>query len=265
MVGTKRGDAWSSGDAYEAYIGRWSRVTARDFVAWLGVGPGLRWLDVGCGTGALSAAVIDHADPAGLLGIDASPAYAEEAQRRVADPRARFECRNADSVTGTGQFDVAVSGLVLNFLADPGAVIDAMARAVDPGGVVAAYVWDYAGRMELLRMFWDDAVLLDPSARDLDEGVRFPGCDPDSLAQLWHGAALGSVETTAIDVETTFADFDDYWSPFLGGQGPAPGYVSSLSEPQRLALRDALRDALPIAADGSISLIARAWAVRGHR
>jgi hypothetical protein len=147
----------------------------------------------------------------------------------------------------------------------PGRVVVERTRIVRPGGIVAAYVWDYAGQMQLMRFFWDAAVVLDPTARDLDEGRRFPLCQPEPLKQLFLAAGLHNVEVRAIDIPTDFRDFDDYWSPFLGSQGPAPGYAMSLSEEQRVALREHIRASLPIAEDGSIRLIARAWAVRGRR
>jgi SAM-dependent methyltransferase len=260
------GEAWSSGDAYDGYVGRWSRVVAHDFVAWLKAAPGGRWLDVGTGTGALSAAVFERAAPVEVVGVDRSAEYVAAARRRLPHPRARFEVGDAgesDALMRGAPFDVAVAGLVLNFLPDPAATVGAMRRAVRPGGTVAAYVWDYAGRMEMMRCFWDAAGRLDRAAGDLDEGRRFPLCDPEPLAALWSSAGLGSVATTAIDAPTRFADFGDYWAPFLGGQGPAPGYVMSLPDERRVALRDAVRAALPVAPDGSISLVARAWAVRG--
>jgi hypothetical protein len=120
--------------------------------------------------------------------------------------------------------------------------------------------------MQLMRRFWDAAVALDPAARELDEGRRFGAiCRPEHLADLFHDAGLHRVETCAVDVPTVFRDFADYWTPFLGGQGPAPGYAMALSEDRRAALRERIRADLPIAADGSIPLVARAWAVRGER
>jgi hypothetical protein len=139
-----------------------------------------------------------------------------------------------------------------------------MARAVRPEGLVAAYVWDYAGKMELMRHFWNAAVELDRAAMELDEGRRFPLCQPSPLTELFTQAGLREVQVLPIDVPTRFRDFDDYWTPFLGGQGPAPGYAMSLSEERREVLRDRIRARLPIASDGSIELIARAWAVRGR-
>jgi hypothetical protein len=155
-----------------------------------------------------------------------------------------------------------VSGLVLNFVPDPAAAVTAM-RDAAPDGVIAAYLWDYAGRMELMRHFWDAAVALDPVAADLDEGRRFGICWSERLEALWREAGPVDVTTRAIDVPTVFSDFDDYWTPFLGGQGPAAGYAMSLDPQRRNALRDRIRAGLPIAPDGSISLVARAWAVRG--
>lgn len=140
-----------------------------------------------------------------------------------------------------------------------------MIRAVRKGGTVAAYVWDYAGQMQLMRYFWDAAVALDGAALALDEGSRYPLCKPEPLRQLFQTADLGEVGVTLIDVVSTFRNFDDYWSPFLGGQGPAPSYAMSLSEERRVALRERIRLTLPIASDGSIHLIARAWAVHGVR
>jgi hypothetical protein len=129
--------------------------------------------------------------------------------------------------------------------------------------VVAAYLWDYAGEMKFMRHFWDAAVALDPAARDFDQGALYLICKPGPLEALFRSAGIEEVEVRAIDVPTVFRDFDDLWSPFLGGTGPAPGYVASLSEERRAALRERIRADLPIAADGSIPLVARAWAVRG--
>ncbi|GAA3447756.1 hypothetical protein Pve01_63180 [Planomonospora venezuelensis] len=156
-----------------------------------------------------------------------------------------------------------VSGLALNFVPEPRRAAAELARVVAPGGVAAAYVWDYAEGMAMMRYFWDAAAALDPAAAGLDEGRRFSWCRPEPLGRLWEEAGLGGVEVRAVEVPTAFADFDDYWEPFLGGQGTAPGYVASLAGEQRLALRDLLRSRMPYGPDGSIRLTARAWAVRG--
>lgn len=259
-------DPWIAGDRYEPYVGRWSRRVAAVFLDWLDVGAGRDWLDVGCGTGALAGAIAAKTDPRSVLGVEPSPGFVAYARARLADPRVRIESGDAQSLPlADASVDVAVAGLVLNFVPQPERAVTEMARATRPGGTVAAYVWDYAEGMSLMRLFWDAAVALDAAAQPLDEGLRFALCRPDPLARLFESAALRDVEVRPIDVATDFTDFDDYWSPFLGGQGPAPGYVASLDDRARTQLRERLRTRLPVDADGSIRLVARAWAVRGRR
>jgi SAM-dependent methyltransferase len=256
---------WASGVAYEPYVGRWSRLVAREFLAWLAAPPGSRWLDVGCGTGALSATILALARPATVTGIDASEEYAAYAREQIGDARAEFRQGDAQALPfPDASFDATVSGLVVNFLPQPSRGLAEMARVTRPGGLVAVYVWDYAGEMQLMRHFWDAAAALDPAALELDEGRRFPVCRPENLQRLLTEAGMRDVGVRAVDVPTVFRDFDDYWSPFLGGQGPAPGYVVSLTEVRRAALRERIRAALPISVDGGIQLTARAWAARGR-
>ena len=259
-------DVWASGDAYEPYVGRWSRLVAREFLAWLAVPPGAAWLDAGCGTGALTSVILADAAPARVEAVDPALPYVRFAESRVHDPRVVFINADAQALPQpTQSIDAAVSALALNFIPDPRVAVAEMTRVTAVGGVIAAYVWDYAGEMQLMRRFWDAAAALDPHAATLDEARRFPICHPAALGSLFRGARLQNVETRAIDVPTRFADFDDYWRPFLGGQGPAPTYAMGLTEERRAALRERIRGALPVAADGSIDLIARAWAVRGRR
>jgi len=263
------GDAkerWASGDLYEPYVGRWSRLVARDFLAWLDAPAGLDWLDVGCGTGALAQTVAERCAPKRLAGIDPSDNFLDFARQRLS--RAGAELRQADAQDlpfARAAFDRVVSGLVLNFVPRQAQAVAEMARVARPGGAIALYVWDYADKMELMRTFWDAAVALDPQALELDEGRRFPVCRPEPLRRLFEAAGLGAVEARAIDVPTEFRDFDDYWTPFLGGKAPAPAYCMSLSEDARAALRHRLRAVLPAQPDGTIRLVARAWAVRGRK
>lgn len=257
---------WAAGDVYEPYVGRWSRLVAPQFIPWLGVGVGARWLDVGCGTGALSQTILQTAAPSAVKGVDRSPAFVAYAQARTQDARAHFEVGDAQALPEVdGAYDAAVSGLVLNFVPQPLQMVNEMQRAVRTGGVVALYVWDYAGKMQLMRHFWNAAGALDPEAVELDEGRHFPICQPAPLTALFEEAGLTQVEVRPIQIDTDFRDFDDYWLPFLGGQAPAPHYAMSLSEERRAALRERLRDSLPFALDGSIPLVARVWAVRGVR
>jgi SAM-dependent methyltransferase len=244
-------DVWTAGAEYEAYVGRWSRRVAERFVPWLGVPAGLWWLDVGCGTGALSAAA--RAAGATVTGVDPSRGFvAGLPDVVVGDARA---LPFAD-----GRFDVVVSGLALNFVPDPALALAEQTRVAASGATVAAYVWDYAEGMAMMRLFWDAAQEADPDAPD--EGPRFPLCDPGPLAALWQAADLTGVTVDAIEIPTTFTDFDDYWRPFLGGQGAAPAYLAAQPQAVQDRIRDLLRARLP---ERDIHLTARAWAVRGTR
>ena len=254
--------SWSDGKAYEHFMGRWSRQVAPRFVRWLRAAPERRWVDVGCGTGALTAAVLQEAAPVSVLGLDPSAGFIEEARRQVADARVQFEVGAAEEVP-PGVADVVVSGLMLNFTPDPAAALAAMAAAA-PGGTVAAYVWDYAGRMQLLRMFWDVACALDVAAIDLDEGQRFPLCEPNALRELWQRTGLTDISTASIEVETEFEDFEDLWAPFLEGTGAAPAYVATLGPSARTRLHDGLERMVHAEPNGRIRMHARAWAIQGR-
>lgn len=219
-------EEWSVGGAYRRYVGRWSRQVAEIFVPWLGAPAGQRWLDVGCGTGALTGPVLAIAEPASVVGVDRSRPFIAASRTRIGDPRATFHVGDAQALPlRGGRFDRVVSGLALNFVPDAARAVTEFTRVTAPGGSVAAYVWDYAAGMQLVRYFWDAAVALDPAAARLDEGQRFPLCQPEPLRQLWRDAGLA----------------DDH----------------------RRALRDLLRARLPTRPDGSIPLTARAWAVHG--
>jgi SAM-dependent methyltransferase len=258
-------DAWTSDQAYEPYVGRWSRVVAPRFVRWLPGGPALAWCDVGCGTGALAHAVLATEEPARVLGVDPSEEYLAAARGGAADPCFETAPGSATALpAGDAEFDRVVSALVLNFVPQPEQALVEMRRIVRAGGWIGAYVWDYAEGMQLIRRFWDAAIALDPGAAELDEGRRFPLCRPEPLRALFGAAGLLDVDVAEITVRIVFADFDAVWGPFLGGQGPAPGYCMALPEDRRQLLRERFRAQLPRQADGPISLDARAWAVRGR-
>jgi len=266
MVEIGEGQVWTSGEGYDRYVGRWSRIVARDFLQWLGVPPGASWLDVGCGTGALTETILASADPAALQGIDPSEAFVDHARRAISDPRASFGVGSAESLPfENGRFGGVASGLVLNFMPDHAAALGEMRRVSAQGGVVGAYVWDYAGKMEMMRYFWDAAAELDWLAESADEGARFALCRREALSEAFTAAGLQDVDVRAIDAASVFRNFDDFWSPFLSGQAPAPSYNMSLSEDKRGELRELIRSRLPIEKDGSIHLVARAWAARGRR
>lgn len=266
MPDTRSADVWAIGAAYEPYIGRWSRLVAPEFLAWLNAPANAGWLDVGCGSGALSEAILAHAAAARICAIDASPGFVAYARARIDDPRAELAVADARALPwDSSSFDAIVSGLVLNFVPQPERALAEMARVARRGATVATYVWDYAGGMQLIRFFWDAAIALDPSAAGADEANRFPLCSPAALEALWDDAGLQHVTSCAIEVPTHFRSFDDYWTPFLGGQGPAPSYAMRLDPEQRERLREQLRRTLPIDSHGGIALVARAWAIKGTR
>ncbi|WP_232665198.1 class I SAM-dependent methyltransferase [Pseudonocardia sp. TRM90224] len=262
--------AWDQCDAYERFMGRWSRPLAQQFLDQLPAAPGSTWCDVGCGTGALAHAVLATRQPAAVLGVDTSQPYLDAAERgapgSLLRPVLTTAHGNATAIPAADErFEHVVAGLVLNFVPDAAAALAEMRRVCVPGGLVGAFVWDYARGMQMLRRFWDAAVELDPAAHDLDEGVRFPICHPQPLRDLFTAAGLAGVTVNTIEIPMVFTDFDDFWTPFLGGQGPAGQYCSTLA-PDRLAtLRGRLRESIPEAADGSISLAGSAWAVHGTR
>lgn len=265
MTTSSSADTWSRGEDYERYIGRWSRLVAPRFLEWLDAPGNGRWLDVGCGTGALIDTILTVADPAEVEGIDTSAAHVSYAMNALHNARAIAKVADAREIPyDDRQFDVAVSGLALNFVPEPSEAVAEMVRVTRTDGLVAAYVWDYQGGMEMMRHFWEAANAADPDAAAFDEAARFAAiCHPETLSRLFTDAGLQAVETTAFDISTGFRDFDDVWQPFLGGQGTAPGYLVSRPADVQEAIREHLRAALPAAADGSITLTARALAVRG--
>jgi SAM-dependent methyltransferase len=257
-------DSWAAGASYEDFMGRWSRRLADRFVSWLDIPPGGHWLDVGCGTGSLTHAICTRADPASVTGCDPAAAFIQFAQDHNRDARATFDVAGVDHLPHRPDgFDCVASLLALNFFPDADLAVRDMGSVAGRGGTVSACVWDYAGGMEFLRHFWNVAATVDAAARALDEGERFPDCHPDGLTRLFRAGGLADVRCDAIEIPTTFASFEDYWKPFLGGTGPAPAFVASLDADRRAILSGRLEETLPRGPDGGIALMARAWAVRG--
>ena len=256
---------YADGAAYEKFMGRWSRLNGRDFVAWLGLPGGLRWLDVGCGTGALSEVILETCAPVALAGIDPSEAQIGLARSHIGDVRARFDVGDGRNLAfDDGPFDVAVAALVLNFIADRDTAVAEMRRVVRPAGTVAAYVWDFANRREIAQHFWKVAEAMDPEAAARAAATTYSASTtPQALSRLFAGAGLDGVETRAIDITVSFDDFDDYWSSNTGFASPVGNHAGALSPDDRTRLIDGLKAVLPIADDGRIGYEARAWAVRG--
>lgn len=255
---------WSGSDAYEQYMGRWSRQVVPLFLDWLNAPPDGAWIDIGCGTGVLSSAILNRCSPGRVVGVDPSEAFVGAARSEVDDPHFQCERGSGEALPhDDNEFTVAVSGLVLNFVGDKNQAVVEMRRVVSPGGIVGLYVWDYAGHMQIMRYFFDAATELDTRAQDFDDGVQAPVCRPAPLAHLFEGAGLKDVQVQALDIPAAFKDFDDYWTPFLGGTGSAPKYCTSLARDAQASLREKLRDRLPSGPDGEILLAVRAWAIKG--
>jgi ubiquinone/menaquinone biosynthesis C-methylase UbiE len=248
------------------FMGRWSNLVARKFLTWLAVPPGSSWLDVGCGTGSLTKLILETSQPKKVVSIDSSSGFIFYAQQSITNTVVSFQVGLAQALElKSNSVDAVVSGIMLNFVPQPETAIAEMIRVAKPGGTgtIGIFLWDYAEGMEMLRYFWDAAIELNKSANEYDEGIRFPLCKEGQLESLVKKTGLKQVETLPIGVPTRFKNFDDYWMPFLGNVGPAPSYVMSLGEKDRQNLKNKLRETLPIKQDGSISLMARAWAVKG--
>lgn len=257
-------DKWNNASLYESYVGRWSRLVAPKFLDWINQGDNLTWLDVGCGTGVLSDTIFKLKNPKRIIGIDSSESHIQFAKEHFKmNDRISFLVSDAANLPlEDNSIDVIVSGLVLNFVADIKKAIAEFKRVCRNNGMACGYVWDYSGKMEMMRYFWDAAISLSEDAFEKDEAVRFPNCNANKLRELFQSDGLSDVETTIIDVPTVFKDFDDFWTPFLSGQAPAPGYCMSLSEEARQKLKKKIFESLPVESDGSIHLIARAIAVK---
>jgi SAM-dependent methyltransferase len=244
-------------------MGRWSKLMAPIFLGWLNFPDNMNWLDIGCGTGALSEVIFSKCKPHYLCSVDPSAQFLEKAKGKNSF-KAEFLVGDASEIPlANDAVDVVVSGLALNFFPDLTRAFSEMKRVLKENGTIAAYVWDYADRMDFLRIFWDAACEVDVNATKYDEGIRFPVCNADKLKDIFQKAGLTHIETSYLDMDTVFKSFDDYWNPFMGGQGPAPGYLASLNEDLQNKVKTTLLKKLPVHQDGSIKLLARAIAIRG--
>jgi ubiquinone/menaquinone biosynthesis C-methylase UbiE len=256
-------DIWDRSDPYEYFMGRWSQLMAPVFLEWLNFPINMSWLDIGCGTGALSEAIYHGYKPANLSCIDPSTKFLVKAKEMLSD-KGDFMIGSASNIPKSDStFDIVVSGLALNFFPDIRSAFTEMKRVLKSNGTIAAYVWDYADRMDFLRLFWDAACRIDPEARKYDEGIRFQICNIKNLRDKFQEAGLSNIKTSFLDITTVFKNFADYWNPFMGGQGPAPSYLASLTKNLQEKIKSNLLTKLDIGADGSIKLLARALAIRG--
>ena len=246
-------------------MGRWSRLLAPLFVDWLDCPAAIDWLELGCGTGALTAAICDRADPRSVVACDPADQFLAYAAKELRDSRVTFVHAAADDFpfAAAGGYGSATSLLALNFFPSPMLALRRVCEACGPGAIVSACVWDYSGGMQFLRIFWDAAAHIDRGAATADEALRFPICTRANLLELFRDAGLLDVKCAALSIPTLFRDFDDYWRPFTAGIGPAPAFVQTLDGDEQDRLRLTLRNRLPFQPDGSIRMDARAWAIRG--
>ena len=258
-------DSWTSGNQYERFMGRWSKLISQKFLAWFSVPPSRVWLDVGCGTGSLTKLILEKYRPKKVISIDSSKEFISYSKQSIISPNVYFQIGMAEELEiESNSIDAVVSGIMLNFVPQPKTIIAEMIRVAKPGGTIGIFVWDYPKGMEMLRYFWDAAVELDIKAKEYDEGIRFPLCQEGQLESLVKTFDLKEVASIAIEERIIFKNFEDYWLPFLGNVGPAPSYAMSLGEKDRHKLENRLRELLPIEQDDSISLMIKAWAVKGQ-
>ena len=255
---------WAGAEGYDQLMGRWSSRLAPLLIEFADVKDGDQVLDMGCGTGSLTRALLEHLPQSEVVGLDPASPYIEYAGQRLTSPRVRFEVGNAQDLPfPDAAFDACLSLLVLNFVPDARRAVTEMSRVTTPGGKMAAAVWDYGEGMEMLRILWDTAVTLDPSTGSRHER-NMPYCRKGELAALCGEAGLQQVEETALTIPLEFSSFEDYWTPFLSGLGPSGSYVSGLPAENQQALRDQLQRSLLVGMeDRPFTLQARAWAVRG--
>jgi SAM-dependent methyltransferase len=266
LSGQQGSEMFGNAESYERFMGRWSRKVAERFVKFAGLPQLGRVLDLGSGTGALTFEVARQNPGIHVSGIDQSSEYVAYAMARSRfGDRLSFRTGDAQAMPfADGEFDGCASLLVFNFIPDPAKALREARRVTRAGGPISAAVWDYGGHMRMLRAFWDAAVSLDPGAEKLDE-KHMRLCRVGELEKLWKDGGLRNVHERALDIEMRFASFDDFWAPFLLGQGPAGTYVRALDEARVRALREAVRQRIG-AENGnrSFSIVGRVWAVRGN-
>lgn len=244
-------------DAYACFMGRYSEPLAKQFAELAHLRAGQKALDVGCGPGALTAQLVQRLGPGAVSAIDPSASFV--AAVRVRFPEVDVRSGVAESLPfPDDNFDVALAQLVVHFMSDPVAGLIEMKRVSRPGGLVAACVWDHAGKGGPLSTFWRAVHDIDPRARDESE---LPGVRGGHLAELFHAAGLQQIEPTSLTVNVRFASFADWWEPFTMGVGPAGAYVSQLDESRRDVLRRRCGRLLPPA---PFKVAASAWSVRAR-
>ncbi len=253
---------FTDGAAYERRVGRWSRIAGQEFLDWLALPDGLRWLDVGCGTGAFSELIVERCSPRTTSAVDPSADQISYAQAGPSASRVDYRVGDAQALPfDDDAFDVAAMALVISFVPDPAQAITEMIRVVAPGGTVASYMWDAAGRcntQEPLRQALEEmGVELPPTPR-----IEFTRLD--TMHDLFVSVGLEDVADRTIEIQLGFANFDDYWSAETGQTTPATRPILAMSAAEVDQLKSLIKEQLPADAEGRISYMARANAIKGH-
>jgi len=251
---------FADASAYERFMGRWSRTVAPHFLGWMKPRRRARWLDVGCGTGILTEALLDLCDPASVTGIDPAATQIEQASRERADARANFQQADAMSLPfSDGSFDYAASALVINFIPDPLRALAEMRRVTAPGGTVAGFVWDFEKELspsgplrQAMRAFGAEVPAIPGTAHS-----NLP-----ALQSLFLRAGLEATKFKAIVVTLAYANFEDFWNAQTPSYSPSTKIINAMTESDRRRLKRAVQEALPVGLHGKIEYSARANAIR---
>ncbi|HEY3051126.1 MAG TPA: class I SAM-dependent methyltransferase [Gaiellaceae bacterium] len=250
-------------DMYGRFVGRYAPSLAAVFIEVVGVEPGSRVLDVGCGPGGLATALAEVIGEENVAAVDPSQPFASVCRARL--PMADVRVAAAEELPfDDDSFDQAFAQLVVNFMTDAERGVGEMKRVVRPGGTVAACTWDYADGMTMLRAFWDAANEVAPEeAAQADEGTTMRYSTREELTDLWRRVGLEGVEGGELSVTVDYEDFDDLWAPFPSGIGPAGAFCAALDPERQRALRAALSRRLGDPS-GPFDLTARAWYAVGR-
>ena len=248
--------------AYERFMGRWSRAVAPSFLEWLGARPRARWLDVGCGTGILAETLLELCSPASVHAVDPAPGQVKAARRGPVGRRAAFQVADARKLPfADASFDVVASALVINFIPERPPALAEMRRVARAGGLVAAYVWDFADELS------PSGPLRRAMRRFGAEVPAIPGFEAsrvEALRALFHGAGLEGIETRTIDVCLAYADFNDFWRAQTPGYAPTTKIIAAMKASERTRLMHVVQSALPAGPNGSIEYCARANAIKAR-
>jgi SAM-dependent methyltransferase len=243
-------------DAYDQFMGRYSRLLSPQLADLARVSPGQRVIDVGCGPGALTAVLVERLSPANVSAVDPSEPFVAAAQAR--HPGVDVRLASAEQLPFADRtFDAAIAQLVVHFMSDPVAGLREMARVTRPDGAVVACVWDHAGDGGPLSLFWQAARALDPNVHDESQ---LAGAREGHLAELFDAAGLRNIEDTSISATLEHPSFEEWWEPYTRGVGPAGAYTAQLDADRQVELRERCRQLLP---DPPFVLTSRAWAARG--